>query len=77
MIRWMRRGMPDSAGGMSGALGALDEFLNPGAARARDLLDAQHERVMPTPSPGDGLLGGEVVVIRLPSLPQRQESSQG
>jgi hypothetical protein len=50
---------------MGAALGALDEVFNPGAARARDLLDAQHERVVPTPSPGDRLLDdGRITIVR-------------
>jgi hypothetical protein len=52
---------------MSGVLGALEEFSNPAAARARDELREQHERVIPVPSPGDSLLDeGKVVIRRRP-----------
>ncbi len=45
---------------------ALDQFFHPGAQRAREQLDRQHERVLPTPSPGDRLLDDGVVVIEPP-----------
>jgi hypothetical protein len=48
---------------MSSALGSLDEFFHPSAARARELMDSQHERVIATPSPGDRLLNDGRVVI--------------
>jgi hypothetical protein len=66
VFTWLRRSMGPSAGGMSAAIGSLDQFLNPGAARARELLDAQHERVIPTPSPGDRLLDENRIVIERP-----------
>ena len=57
-----------AAGGGAGSalsvgLGALDAVFNPAAARAREELDRQHERVIPIPSPGDRLLEEGVVVI--------------
>jgi len=59
---------PGAAGGaLSGGLSALDAVFNPAAARAREELDQQHERVMPTPSPGDRMLDDGVIVIDLPS----------
>lgn len=64
MLAWMRRGL-GSSGGMSAVLGALDSFFNPGAARAQDELKEQHERVIPTPSPGDRMLSeGRLVIAR-------------
>jgi hypothetical protein len=67
MLRWMRQGMGGSASAMSGVLGALEEFYNPAAARAREELREQHERVIPVPSPGDKLLDeGKVVLLRRP-----------
>jgi hypothetical protein len=48
---------------MSSALGSLDEFFHPSAARARELMDSQHERVIPTPSPGDRLLSEGRMII--------------
>lgn len=65
MLVWMKRGL-GSRGGMSAALGALDSFFNPGAARAHDEIDEQHQRVIPTPSPGDTMLNEGRVVIRRP-----------
>ncbi len=44
----------------------MDEVFNPGAARAREELERQHEAVIPTPSPGDKLLNEGRVVITLP-----------
>lgn len=59
---------PGSGGGvLSGGVSALDAVFNPAAARAREELDQQHERVMPTPSPGDRMLDDGVIVIDLPS----------
>jgi hypothetical protein len=64
MLRWLWRGMGRSGGTtMSGALGALDEIFNPAAARARELVDEQNERVLPAPSPGDRLLAERRLVI--------------
>jgi hypothetical protein len=66
MLRWLRRGMGGSHGSMAAALGVLDEVWHPGAARARERLDAQHELAVPVPSPGDRLLREGRVVIRRP-----------
>jgi hypothetical protein len=65
MFLRLRRGLGDSHRGMSSALGSLDEFFHPSASRARQQLDAQHERVIPTPSPGDRLLDDGRVIIRI------------
>lgn len=46
---------------------ALDQVFHPGAQRAREEADRQHERVLPTPSPGDRLLDDGVVVIEPPA----------
>jgi hypothetical protein len=64
MLRWMRQGMGGSASAMSGVIGALEEFFNPAAARARQELQEQHERVIPAPTPGDKILDEGRVVIR-------------
>jgi hypothetical protein len=67
MLRWLRGTMGGSAAGMNAMFGALEEFFNPAAARARKDLEEQHERVIPIPSPGDKLLaGGKVVIPRTP-----------
>jgi hypothetical protein len=50
-------------------IGALDTFFNPAAARARQELKEQHERVVPIPSPGDKLLTEGKTVIRRPPDP--------
>lgn len=55
VLLWMKRGLGPRAG-MSSVLGALDEVFNPGAARAREDIEDQHERVIPVPSPGDRML---------------------
>ena len=71
MLRWLRRGMGGSAAAMSGVIGALEEFYNPAAARAREELKEQHERVIPVPSPGDKMLDeGKVVIRRRAGRPQ-------
>lgn len=51
---------------LSAGLGSLDAVFNPAAARAREELDQQHERVVPTPSPGDRILDEGVIVIPVP-----------
>ncbi len=66
MSRWLQSGKRRPRSSSSAVLGALDQFFNPGAARARELLDAQHERVMPNPSPGDKLLDEGRIVIERP-----------
>ena len=67
MLRWLRGSMGGSAAGMNAMIGALDTFFNPAAARAREELKEQHERVIPIPSPGDKLLdGGRLVIRRTP-----------
>jgi hypothetical protein len=63
----LRRSLGDTHKGMSSAIGALDEFFNPAAARARELTDAQHERVIATPSPGDRMLTEGRAVIEPPT----------
>ena len=59
-------GAGSAGGALSSGLGALDAFFNPGAARAREELERQHERVIPTPSPGDRMLEDGVIVIEVP-----------
>ena len=56
MLSWLRRGIGGSGGHRRPRSGVLDGIFHPGAARAREHLDAQHERVMPSPTPGDKLL---------------------
>jgi hypothetical protein len=53
-------------GAAAGAVTALDQFFSPGAARAREETDRQHELVLPTPSPGDRLLDEGVLVLDPP-----------
>jgi hypothetical protein len=64
MLSWLRRTVGGPRGSMAAALGVFDNIWHPGAARARERLDAQSERVMPTPSPGDKLLSDGAVVIK-------------
>lgn len=59
-------GSGSAGGALSGGLSALDAVFNPGAARAREELDQQHERVVPAPSPGDRMLDEGVIVIEGP-----------
>ncbi len=61
----MSKGAGSAGGALSSGLGAVDAFFNPGAARARDELQRQHEAVIPTPSPGDRLLSEGRVVIEV------------
>lgn len=70
MLRWLRRTMGGLRGSMA-ALGAFDNIWHPGAARARERLDAQNERVMPTPCPGDKLLSEGVIKRPAGSAPHR------
>lgn len=70
MLRWLRGSMGGSAAGMNAMIGALDSFFHPAAARAREELKEQHERVIPIPSPGDKLLtDGKIVIRRTPPEP--------
>ena len=65
MSGWLWRSKRTPRTSSAAVFGAFDQFFNPGAARAREFLDAQHERVMPTPSPGDKVLDeGRIVVER-------------
>ena len=59
-------GAGSAGGALSGGLSALDAVFNPAAARAREELDQQHERVVPAPSPGDRMLEDGVMVIEVP-----------
>jgi hypothetical protein len=78
MLGWLRRSMGDSAHGSAAVLGVLDDIWHPGAARAREQLDAQNELVMPTPSPGDKLLeDGKIVVVRRCDQTARGSGEQG
>ena len=52
--------------GMGAALAAIDEVLSPGAAKAREQLKGDHERVIPVPSPGDDALKRGSIVIKVP-----------
>jgi hypothetical protein len=56
-------------GAAAGAVTALDQFFSPGAARAREEADRQHELVLPAPSPGDRLLEAGIVVFDVPPAP--------
>lgn len=77
MLMWLKKGL-DGRGGMAGVFGALDAVFNPGAARAREEMDDQHERVIPTPSPGDRMLGDGRVRIRVQqSRPPEEDSRRG
>ena len=68
MLKWLRRSMGGSKAGMASVVGAVDQVVNPGAARATELLKEQNERVMPVPSPGDRLLAeGKVTITREPA----------
>jgi hypothetical protein len=74
MLRWLRGTMGGSAAGMNAMMGALDSVFNPGAARAREELEAQNHRVIPVPSPGDKLLDeGRVVIRRKPEPEPKPE----
>jgi hypothetical protein len=65
LLTWLRRGMGGSNGPAAAALGVLDGIWHPGAARARQFLHGQNERVMPTPGPGDKVLNeGQIVIKR-------------
>ncbi len=56
-----------------GGFGILDELFNPGAARAREERDRQHEAVIPVPSPGDDILRDGKITIRRSDLPAEPE----
>ncbi len=65
---WFQKALRDSEGKASaaGALGAIDDVFNPTAARAREELQAQHEHVVPVPSPGDDVLKRGRITLRRP-----------
>jgi hypothetical protein len=78
MLTWLRRSMGDSRRGTAAVLGVLDDIWHPGAARAREQLDSQNERVMPSPSPGDKLLkDAKIVVVRHSDRSERTSDQQG
>jgi hypothetical protein len=52
--------------GAGDALSALDAIFNPGAARAREELKGQNQRVVPVPSPGEKLMKDGKVTVRIP-----------
>jgi hypothetical protein len=56
MLHWLRRRFGRTSRSMTAALSVLDEVWQPGRVRARERLDARHERTQPAPSPGDRLL---------------------
>ena len=56
-------------GAAAGAATALDQFFSPGAARAREETDRQHELALPTPSPGDRLFEDGILVLEIPPAP--------
>ncbi|MBI1351208.1 MAG: hypothetical protein GC156_08820 [Actinomycetales bacterium] len=58
-------GAGSAGAALSAGMGAFEAFVNPAAARAREELEQQHERVIPTPSPGDRLLEDGVIVIEV------------
>lgn len=65
MLGWFRRTMGESGTTIGGAFGVLDEVFNPGAARARELLEEQKELAVAKPSPGDKLYDeGRIVITR-------------
>lgn len=59
---WLSMGERQRSG-MSGGLGSLDQVVNPGAARARLLTQAENERMISKPSPGGRLLDEGIIVI--------------
>ena len=61
---WKRRRWGPSHRGMSSAMGVLDEVFHPGAKRARELMDAPHEQILPAPTPGDRLYDEHRLHIR-------------
>lgn len=59
-----------SAGAALGSgMAALDAFVDPGAARAREEREHQNQRVIPAPSPGDRLLREGRITITVDDLP--------
>lgn len=52
----LRKGISASQPSMSAAFGALDAVLNPAAARAREELEAQHEKVVSPPYNDSGIM---------------------
>ena len=68
MLRWLRGDSRTSAGG-SALGGALADAFDPGAARARQELEREHERVEEAPTPGDRLLHDGVLVVRRAPAP--------
>lgn len=62
--------MGASGGALSGVVGVLEDLYAPGAARARELMDAEHQVAIPVPSPGDRMLStGRLVVRTRPGRP--------
>jgi hypothetical protein len=65
----MRGGLTTGSPALGAALGALEGLFDPAAGRAQEARDAEHQHVIPAPTPGDDLLKSGVLRIRRPAPP--------
>jgi hypothetical protein len=66
MLGWMWRGRGRAHRSTAVAMTGLDEIFHPGAARAREFVEIQHEMVVPLPGAGDQPWDDGTIVIDLP-----------
>lgn len=57
-----RRNKTKPVGGMSGALGVMDEIFHPTAHEASIIMEAQNEAGSPNPSPEDKPFDGKITI---------------
>jgi hypothetical protein len=66
MFGWMWRGRGKSRRSTAVVMSGLDEIFHPGAARAREVIEVQHEMVIPLPGAGDRPWADGTIVIDVP-----------
>jgi hypothetical protein len=71
MLNYLWRTMGDSRASGVALLGAFDEVVNPGAARARADINRQNHLVIPAPCPGDRMPTEGRIVIAVPGAERR------
>jgi hypothetical protein len=69
MSGWMWRGRGRSHRSVAVAMTGLDEIFHPGAARARESVEIQHEMVVPLPGGDDQPWDDGCIVIDIPERP--------
>jgi hypothetical protein len=76
VLSWLRRSIGSSRS-VGVLLSGLDDVFHPSGSRAREDLRAQHEMVVPVPSPGDTMLKDGHVVLDHPRSEELGTSESG